>query len=60
MEMTRKAQCSKCGQWYYNDNGQMIYRPPEYDSSMCGTCNAEIDNQIRTKTNIKYFDKSNL
>lgn len=45
--MTRKSKCSNCGKWYYNDNGLMISRPPEYDQSMCGDCNRKIDNEIK-------------
>ena len=49
-EMSRKAKCSNCGQWYYNDEGLFISRPSTYDPSMCPECNAEIDAQIASQT----------
>lgn len=53
--MSRKARCSNCNQWYYNDDGLFISRRGEYDSSMCPQCNSEIDAQIATRTTKSTF-----
>ncbi len=47
--MSRKAKCSNCGNWFYNDSGLHISRPSTHDSSMCGECNRKIDSEIESR-----------
>jgi len=44
--MTRQAQCSECGQWYYNHNGLMIVLDDTYDDRKCPNCNHKIRKEI--------------
>lgn len=45
--MNRQRQCFRCGKWFYNHNGMMIYLPPEYDDRKCPRCNKEIEKEIK-------------
>lgn len=54
--MSRQAQCSLCGRWFYNHNGMMIVLPDTYDDSKCGRCNEDIDKSINQERNFDNLE----